>query len=76
MSFGALGFVVPVQGGIGAYHFVVTQTLIVYGLSYEEGLTFATFAHATQTIAVIISGVLFFFLLPLFNRKIKGNESP
>ncbi len=75
MSFGALGFVVPVQGGIGAYHFVVTQTLIAYGLSYEEGLTFATFAHAIQTVAIIIAGISLFFLLPLFNRKVKTNES-
>lgn len=75
MSFGAIGFAVPVQGGIGAYHFVVTQTLIIYGLSYEEGLTFATLAHAAQTVLVIIAGILFFFLLPLFNRKTKTNES-
>lgn len=75
MSFGALGFVVPVQGGIGAYHFVVTQTLMVYGLSYEEGLTFATFAHATQTLSIIIAGILLFFLLPLFNRKVRKDES-
>ena len=32
MIFGGLGFIVPVQGGIGAYHYNVTQSMMVYGL--------------------------------------------
>src|SRR5205823_553636 len=53
MAFGGVGFVAPIQGGIGAYHFIVTQTMMLYGLSYDEGLTFATVCHASQTIMVI-----------------------
>lgn len=60
MIFGGLGFVVPVQGGIGAYHYIVTQTMMVYGLSQMDGLSYATLCHGLQTMAVIIFGALSF----------------
>ncbi len=76
MIFGGLGFVVPVQGGIGAYHYIVTQTMMVYGLSQQDGLSFATICHGGQTMAVIIFGTLCFLILPFYNRtsKPKANE--
>ena len=76
MIFGGLGFVVPVQGGIGAYHYIVTQTMMVYGLSQQDGLSFATICHGAQTMAVIVFGAVSFFILPFLNRtyKPKTNE--
>ncbi len=76
MIFGGLGFIVPVQGGIGAYHYIVTQTMMVYGLSQQDGLSYATLCHGLQTMAVIIFGALSFFALPFYNRvsKPKANE--
>jgi hypothetical protein len=40
----------PVQGGIGTYHLLVSQGLVLYGLSQQEGLTFATLLHTLQLI--------------------------
>ncbi len=75
MIFGGLGFIVPVQGGIGAYHYIVTQTMMVYGLSQQDGFSFATICHGAQTIAVIVFGSLCFIILPFYNRKSKSDES-
>ena len=74
MIFGGLGFVVPVQGGIGAYHYIVTQTLMVYGLSQADGLSYATLGHGLQTVAVIVFGALSFFIMPFYNRNYKPKE--
>ncbi|HAP02097.1 MAG TPA: hypothetical protein DCQ93_09260 [Bacteroidetes bacterium] len=69
MVFGGIGFVVPVQGGIGAYHYIVRETMMVYGLSEEQGLSFATLCHGAQIGGIIVFGALCFVLLPVFNRK-------
>ena len=69
MVFGAFGFAAPVQGGIGVYHFMVAQTLVQYGLSSDDGTAYAILAHAAQTVAVIIFGLIFLVGLPFLNRK-------
>ncbi len=56
---GGLGMSAPVQGGIGAYHLLVSQGLILYGLTTEEGLTFATLIHTLSMLIVVIFILLF-----------------
>lgn len=59
MIVGGLGWAVPVQAGIGAYHFIVSLALVnVYGVSQSEGLAFATISHSSQAIVMIILGVI------------------
>ena len=62
---GGLGMSAPVQGGIGAFHWVVSRGLtVVYGtISLEEGLVFATISHESQALLAITLGTLSFFLL-------------
>jgi hypothetical protein len=60
---GGLGMSAPVQGGIGAYHLLVSQGLVLYGLSREDGLTFATLLHSLQLILVITMGIASLLLL-------------
>jgi len=69
---GGLGMSAPVQGGIGAYHLLVSQGLVLYGLSQEDGLTFATLLHSLQLILVIIMGIASLLLL-FSSRKEKMN---
>ncbi len=57
---GSLGIVAPVQGGIGTYHWLVQQTLVLYGYDPTVGLQLATLIHASQTLMVIIVGFLAF----------------
>lgn len=62
---GAFGIAAPVQGGIGAYHWIVSQTLLLYGLSEFDGKTYATLAHASQMALTIIFGLVSFAIIIL-----------
>lgn len=55
---GGIGMSAPVQGGIGAYHWLVSMALMLYGVTKEEGLVYATLSHETQTILAIILGFI------------------
>jgi uncharacterized protein (TIRG00374 family) len=67
---GAFAFVVPVQGGIGAYHWIVSLGMMLYGLTREEGLAFATITHGSQAVWTIILGTLsMIFLISLRRNK-------
>jgi len=66
---GGLGMSAPVQGGIGAYHLLVSQGLMLYGVSQQDGLTFATLLHTLQLILVVILGVASLVLLFSGNKK-------
>ncbi len=60
---GGLGMSAPVQGGIGTYHLLVSQGLMVYGISRQDGLAFATLVHSLSLIVVVIFGILSLILL-------------
>lgn len=69
MVFGAFGFAAPVQGGFGVFHFIVSQTLVQYNIALENGLSYAILSHATQTLIVILFGLIALIFLPIINRK-------
>lgn len=69
MVFGGFGWAAPVQGGVGSYHFFVTQTLILFGISEENGLAYAILSHATQVFAMLGLGLISLIVLPIMNRK-------
>ena len=64
----ALGFVVPVPGGIGAYHYLVSKALTVLGFSLELGTAFATIIHSGQSLMFILTGAIGLLIL-YFARK-------
>lgn len=68
----------PVQGGIGAYHLLVSQGLLLYGLTQEQGLAFATLLHSLQIILSVLLGSVSFLLLfsgkP--NQELSSHSSP
>lgn len=70
-ALGAVGMAAPVQGGIGAYHFMVQQVLVVYGITPELGLVCATLLHSTQMFTSIILGIIAFIIL-FFITKINN----
>ena len=59
----AMGMVVPVPGGVGAYHYLVVLSMGVLGVSETVGLSFATLVHSGQTLMGIISGAVGFLFL-------------
>ncbi|HPD95309.1 MAG: flippase-like domain-containing protein [Bacteroidales bacterium] len=58
MVIGSFGMTIPVQGGFGAYHIITSVALGIFGISYENGLIFAIVSHESQTIFLIIAGIL------------------
>jgi len=57
MVAGSLGWLVPVPGGFGAFHYVVALALsTIYGVPFSMGIIFATLSHEAQTITMIICG--------------------
>ena len=68
LVFGSLGMIVPVQGGIGAFHWMVAGGLTLYSIPKTEGLTFATLIHSSQILVILLIGGL--SLIPvLFGKK-------
>lgn len=56
---GGIGFAVPVPGGIGAFHFVISLALsMVYGIPMEMGIVYATLSHTSQAITQIFFGAV------------------
>ena len=70
MIVGGLGWVVPVQGGIGAYHFIVSLALLkVYAIPQTTGVVFATISHEAQAIIMILCGLISLVSISLWKKK-------
>ena len=55
---GGLSFAVPVPGGIGAFHFIISLALsVIYGIPMEMGIIYATLSHTSQAITQILFGL-------------------
>ncbi len=65
---GSYGMVAPVQGGIGAWHFMVVQALLVYGIDKSDGMVFALLAHTSMMSMMILLGLISLLILPFVNR--------
>ncbi len=65
----SFGMVAPVQGGIGAWHFMAIEGLLLYGAAYENAVIFAFVAHATMTLMIIILGIISLLVLPFINQR-------
>jgi len=71
---GGLGMSAPVQGGIGAFHWIISSGLALYGISKAEGLVFATIQHESQLIFVVILGTFSVFTLFINSRRKRKNN--
>jgi hypothetical protein len=65
----SFGMVAPVQGGIGAYHFMLTEALLIYGVASQDGSIFAFVVHSTTTLILIVGGLISLLILPFYNRN-------
>ncbi|MBC8343030.1 MAG: flippase-like domain-containing protein [Bacteroidetes bacterium] len=74
LTIGSLGFILPVQGGVGTYHYAAQKALEIYGISPEDGAIYALIAHSSQTLILIIVGALAFFILASIQKSVR-NES-
>lgn len=65
----SFGMVAPVQGGIGAWHFMAKEALSLYGVANENGIIFAFVAHTSMTVMIIFIGIISLLILPFINRR-------
>ncbi|MBN4081754.1 flippase-like domain-containing protein [bacterium AH-315-C07] len=63
--FSALGWAAPIHGSIGAFHWLVAQGLVFKGLTFSNGLVFATVMHAAGILFKLIVGGFSFIMIML-----------
>ena len=73
LAIGGIGMAAPVQGGIGVYHILVQQGLLMFGIDAQSGLTYATIVHTSQTLMILILGAVSMAIL--FMTKSNTNEN-
>ncbi|MDR1557351.1 MAG: flippase-like domain-containing protein [Tannerellaceae bacterium] len=67
-TMGSIGVAVPIQGGIGPWHFMVIASLICFGVKETDAAAFALLVHTVQSIWVALCGLFGIVALPLTNR--------
>lgn len=78
MILGGIGIVLPVPGGVGAFHFFCQLTFIVFGYSEQTGANYALLIHTSQYLMLIgVGAIAYFYLLirPQRNSLILQNQS-
>lgn len=64
---GSIGMTAPTPGGIGAYHLLVGNVMLLYGLTKQDGIALATFVQGSQMVLMLALGAVA-FLIVLFKR--------
>ena len=72
--FGAIS-ITTTNGGIGVYPLSISMALSFYGLPLETSLAFGWILWTSQTIIVILFGLMSFVLLPIINNKKHKSDS-
>ena len=70
-----LAFLLPIQAGMGAWHFVVIQCLLLLGIQEDAGMVFALIAHTFTNLIFLVLGPIAFLLFTLVNGKQKHSEA-
>lgn len=62
MIAGSFGWLVPVPGGFGSFHFIVSLALsTIYGIPAGLGIIFATLSHESQAVTMAVCGGISYF---------------
>ena len=72
------GMVAPVQGGVGAWHFMVIAALMLY-LPHMPDIenmakVFALLTHGSMTLLYVVVGIICVVMFPLYNRALFENK--
>ena len=69
MVIGTIGKSVPIQGGgMGAYHYLVAQAFLLFGVGALTGNALAIIIHGAQTVYTILTGSIAYGVL-LYDEK-------
>lgn len=64
-----MGMVVPVPGGVGAYHYLVVLSMGLLGVDSSVSLGFATLVHSGQAVMGIAAGLAALLYISLSKRR-------
>lgn len=60
LTLSAVSVAIPTPGGIGTYHYFISQTLIlVFGITATRAIAFATISHFAPYLVVTVIGIFF-----------------
>jgi uncharacterized protein (TIRG00374 family) len=68
LSAGSIGMIIS-PGGIGGYAFLIERTMMMYGLQQSIAMAFGWLLWISQTVAILMVGLLSFILLPWYNKR-------
>lgn len=71
---GGLAMIAPVQGGIGPWHFMIMETLFIYGIDRTQGKVFALIAHTANNLSLMVAGAIALIILPVINKSHQPEE--
>jgi hypothetical protein len=68
---GSYGMAAPVQGGMGAFQFMVSLGLMgLYSISKDDSIASAVLLHESQLIGLVITGSISMVILLLRKKRI------
>lgn len=70
----SIGVAVPVQGGIGVWHFMVISTLVAFGTDITDAGAFAMIVFAIQSVWVILTGLSGIVALSVMNKNERAEQ--
>lgn len=74
LGIGSLGIAAPVPGGVGSYHFIVNELLTqLYDIPFKVAAAWSTANHASQTLMIIVVGIVSYFLLIFVKTKARND---
>ncbi len=73
LSAGSVGMIIT-PGGIGAYAYLLQNTMHVYGLGMGVALAFGWILWLAQTAAILLGGLISFVAIPYYNKRKQREE--
>ncbi len=68
MLFGTFG-VIFTPGGLGAYHILITELLVFFGVATAPAVALPWLTWTSQLVLVTVFGLIFLGILPIVNKK-------
>lgn len=68
-TIGTFAYLLPIQAGIGVWHFLIIESLFLFGLDKESGMMFALIAHTFSDLIYLVFGTLSFMIIPLIKNR-------
>lgn len=75
-ALGCISMIVPVQGGVGAWHLAVIFGLGYFGITGNEAGAFALVAHGSQMLLVVLLGIYAYVSILLDKTPVSDKNEP